>query len=368
MKIGLITLSASYNCGSMLQCFALKTLLSEYGNVEVINFSSKKSHAMYDFVPKCFLKKALLEKRTGLLKELKEEVQAYESFKSQQLGISGEEFFANDLHKQKDKYDVVVAGSDQVWNVLMSDFDEAFFCGWSNAKKVAYAPSLGGCDVRKSPNAPQVIEWIKQFDFLSVREEIGKRCLEEVTGRKVEKILDPTLVIPVEKWKELVGEPIIDEDYIFEYSWAYCDAGTRQIVADRSSQTGLPVYVLDAHKWRTHKPEEDGFILCKEAGPLAFLNLMYYAKECFVESFHGMLFAYMFEKNFWLLDTHQNYNELDSRLKELVELVGAKNRLVTKYNVSDVDFNVPFEYSNNALLVQGRKKSIEYLESVFKGL
>ena len=43
LKIGIITLSDSDNCGSLLQCYALKKVLAEFGTVDVINFSSEAS-------------------------------------------------------------------------------------------------------------------------------------------------------------------------------------------------------------------------------------------------------------------------------------------------------------------------------------
>ena len=163
-------------------------------------------------------------------------------------------------------------------------------------------------------------------------------------------------------------EKKVEGEYIFFYSWAYCSEETRNIVKKRSKETNLPVYVIDAHKWRTHSYKDDGFVLYEEAGPLAFLNLMAHAKECYVESFHGMLFAYMFKRNFWLLDTHEKYEELDARLKELVELVGAKDRLVTKYNYDKINFSQDFKYIENPLLNELQQTSKDYLEKVFDKL
>jgi transcriptional regulator NrdR family protein len=60
--------------------------------------------------------------------------------------------------------------------------------------------------------------------------------------------------------------------------------------------------------------KEYGFRLYEKSGPRAFLTLMSNAKECFVESFHGMLFAYMFKRDFWLLDTHDNYDEIENEI------------------------------------------------------
>lgn len=364
-KIGIITLSASYNCGSMLQSYALKEILKNYGDVEIINFSSKASHKLYDIVPKFYPKRIFLKVRNGkLYYELVNEVVAYTEFKAQYLEITGKELFAKDLNQISNKYDIVVTGSDQIWNVCMSDFDEAFFAYWTPKKKVAYAPSLGGHDIRENRMCYKYIQCINSFDALSVREEVGKRCLDEITGKDIPKVLDPTLMLDVKTWRNIIGEPLVENNYIFYYSWKYCYNELRQIVSERGRQINAPVYVIDAHKWEKIDVEKCGFILFNGAGPKAFLNLMFYAKECYVESFHGMIFAYLFKKNFWVLDTHESYDQLDSRLKELVELLNIKNRVVTKYNKETVDLGEIMNYGYNSKLERMRRKSKEYLDEV----
>lgn len=359
MKIGIITLSASDNCGSLLQTYALKKALKKYGDVEVINFSSKKSHAMYDVPNYHGIKKLLYSKKCI---ELARASADYESFREDYIGIKGKEFFEEDLHKLSNEYDVVVTGSDQVWNVQMGDFSESFFLGWSNAKKVAYAPSLGGRHLNLSNNFEEIKRCLNEFSSLSVREEVGKKCLEEVTGRVIPKVLDPTLILDETEWNKMVGDPLIQENYIFYYSWAYREDSTSQIVADASERLGLPVYVIDPRKWISRNPSKYNFILYEHTGPYVFLNLMKYAKRCYVESFHGMVFAYVFKKNFWLLDTHENIEDLDSRLMEFVKLLDASDRILTKYNVSSVDQDADVEYGSNEILMRLRAESWKYLE------
>lgn len=48
-KIGIITFHSSHNCGSMLQAYALQTVLEKrYGaEVEIIDFSNKGSRNLY---------------------------------------------------------------------------------------------------------------------------------------------------------------------------------------------------------------------------------------------------------------------------------------------------------------------------------
>ena len=45
IKIGILTFHASYNCGSMLQAYALQAFLKKHDYVvEIIDFSSKYNH------------------------------------------------------------------------------------------------------------------------------------------------------------------------------------------------------------------------------------------------------------------------------------------------------------------------------------
>lgn len=363
MNIGIITLSASYNCGSLLQCYALKNILKKYGDVEVINFTSVASKKQYDIIPHSLLSKLKKEFRhLGIVSALKKEKESYNAFQRDYLQLLGEEYFADDLIGIGDKYDVVVVGSDQVWNVCMSDFDEAFFCDWVKTQRVAYAPSLGGHDIRECEYKDRIISYIKQFDNISVREQMGKQCLEEVIGKKVKKVLDPTLLLNPSVWQGLTGARLVKQDYIFYYSWAYCNEDLFKIVQNRSRETGLPVYVIDAHKWCSHSCEKFGFTLCREAGPLAFLNLMANAKECYVESFHGMIFAYIFKKNFWLLDTHSKFEAIDARLMELINLMRADSRVLTKDNCDKVNLSENYIYMGNTQLENMKKESLAFLE------
>lgn len=370
-KIGIMTLSASDNCGSLLQAYALKRLLNPYGEVEVINFSSEKSHRMYD-IPQVDLKRKISfllhpPKKEKYVRLVKCKM-SYEDFRYTYIEMDDKEILPEDLKYIKDKYDVVIVGSDQVWNVQMIDFDESFFLGWTDKKKVAYAPSLGGKDIRASEKADQFIFWLNKFDYLSVREENGKKCLDELCQKMVTKVLDPTLLLDEKEWKKLVGTPLLKGKYIFYYSWAYCYDDEMEIVKKEGERLGLPVIVIDSRKWMNRDEKKYGFILSENEGPIAFLNLMYYAERSFVESFHGMVFAYIFRKNFWLLDLHENLKELDSRLKEFVNLLGAESRVVTQFNYPYKDMDLKMKYYENNKLDNLRDVSRKYLGEALGGI
>lgn len=378
-KYGILTLSASDNCGSLLQTYALKKCVEKYCGVEceVIPFASRSSHLKYDIFPKqrLGLKKIVgrllyhkelknLMQRLLNYKKLKEQKEGYEVFRSQYIGMdSGQEILDEQISKYSDAYDVLIVGSDQVWNVRMQDFSPAFLGGWSNGKKIAYAPSLGGTEI-DATGKQEYVKALQQFHMLSVREKKGQASLERVLGKPVELLADPTLVLPQEHWKELVGEPLVKGDYIFYYSWAYRYEELLSIVRKEAERLQMPVYVVDYSKWLGRGGLGRDFHMSPKEGPLAFLNLMYYAKRAFVESFHGMIFAAIFQKDFWLLDTYQEYESMDTRLKELTGLLKVKNRILTKYNYEQIDKDMSILYDENRELSELVNKSIEFLKRI----
>lgn len=365
-RIGIITLSASDNCGSLLQAYALRYVVSSLTGleVEVINFSSLESHGLYDISLGVTFRKCRNPFRVFTkYKKLVDGKMAYKVFREEFIKMKlDKEIFPEELAKETKQFDIVIVGSDQVWNTKMGDFNRAFFAGWFEGKKIAYGPSIGGHVFDKDDDIDEIKEWISDFKALSAREHLGKECIERVVPRKATLVADPTLLVEKEHWQSLIGEPIIEEEYIFFYSWAYIDESTKNIVMQYSLEKKLPVYVVDAHKWISQLPSTYGFQLCDRGGPQTFLSLMFYAKKCFVESFHGMIFAYLFEKDFWLLDVHQDLEELDSRLSELVELLDVKERVLTKFNLMEKELDAPLLYHENERLEKLKKVSYEFLQ------
>lgn len=364
VRIGIMTLSASDNCGSLLQSYALKTILENLGNnVEIINFTTEQSHNMYDIIPKYVWKhpRTLLYHLKSYGK-LKSSAADYTNFRKKNLGLNGLELYPKDLKDIKDNYDIIVAGSDQIWNVNMADYDDAFFCGWTDCKKVAYAPSLGGHDIQESADYNKIQKWVNSFSNISVRENKGKLSLERATDKNVELVLDPTLVLEPSEWKKIVGERLIKEKYIFYYSWAYCEDSLKDIVKKEAERRGCKVYVVDPKKWIRKSEKNWGFNLCKENGPLAFLNLMYYSELNFVESFHGMIFSYIFKKDFWLLDTNEKYENMNTRLIEISDVLQVQDRVISPYNFTKVNMDKKIDFDNNTKLQKMREKSMYYIK------
>ena len=331
MKIGILTLSAADNCGSLLQAYALQTVLrSQFGvDAQVLDFRCQGARDMYDLIPK---KPWKFPRRTlnNLLNfsVVSRQKQDYETFRREYMTMSARRFStAAELAAAAGDYDAVICGSDQVWNVNIPDFDPAYFLGWAGStRRVAYAPSLGGCDFSPFPDQTSLKQWLLAFSALSTREQVGVDSVKAVAGLDIPIVPDPTLLITPEQWQAIPGERIVQEPYIFYYSWAYEDEALNRIVQRYAEKRNLPVYVVDAFKWPKLKPGDFGFTMAPAGGPQTFLNLMRYADKAFVQSFHGIIFAYMMHRDFYLMD-NRPVGQMDNRLDAILKLLKQEDRV-----------------------------------------
>jgi hypothetical protein len=371
IMVGILTLSASDNCGSLLQAYALQQCLKRKYRVEseIIDFRPERSSVLYSIFPK----KPLQEKRKMMnaicnYKLIRSQKEDYESFRKNWLNMTKNTYKSIDNLKNLQSYACVITGSDQVWNVKMPDFDMAYFLEWFYGKKVAYAPSAGGVPIQDATNTTEIAEILKHFNALSARENCCKDSVEELTGRKTELVLDPTLLLTQQEWQSSIEERVVPEAYIFYYSWAYNSDTINRKVAEFAKKNNLPVYVINQFKWTKHRPSEYGFTMCKNAGPQTFLSLMKYARYAMVQSFHGVIFAYQMDKEFFFLDD-QPEEQMDVRLKQILSLLGKMNQVLRpEDNIAEKIDILKTGNKETRILKELREASYQYIEKMVEEL
>lgn len=367
-RIGILTLSSSDNCGSLLQAYALYCFLCNelHFDASVINFNSYESKRLYSirFSRRNLLNPKLCFPTLGKILLWKRQKRDYQIFRKKVLNIRGREYRTmDDLKKNASFFTHIIVGSDQVWNVSIKDFNNAFFLTWSNkARKIAYAASLGNCLLTSKYSFEELSQIFTSFNSISVREDSGLDQIGQLTDKRVQKLLDPTLILPKHYWDEIAGERLIKRKYIFFYSWSYCDDKINKLVQKYAKTNGLDVIVINSFKWKKHSPNEYGFKMFKRSGPAIFLNLMKYSEKVFVQSFHGIIFASVFSKDFFFLDEH-NDNILDPRISSILEIVGQQHRVARSY---DDLLNYRNESTDaffaNPDFIERKKQSIAFLE------
>lgn len=335
MKIGDITFQWSYNCGSILQCMALRRVLQSLGNeVEVINFSTPEQRRLYSvFYPWSSVRNIAknLLCMPGHAK-IADHYAQYDAYIKAQFGYEEEPMASSEeLRERLPCFDALVAGGDQVWNVNVQDFSTAYFLDFSdNTYKFSYSPSLGATDINLSPNAQEYSELLSKFSGISCREPNGAKRLHQLTGRDVELVLDPSLLLSAEEWRQEVNDPDVGVpscSFIFYYAFSY-SADNNAAIERLAEELDMPVIVIDAKQWYIRRLSQyKHFVLSETTGPEAFLKYMDRAAYVVTTSFHGTAFSIIFGKQFAYINLPK-HDAGDDRTSFLVDELGLDDRFI----------------------------------------
>lgn len=305
MKVGIITFHASHNYGSALQAYALQQTVIDLGHeCEIINFRTARQKKFYR---PFFLRKGLrgVVKAFAYPKLALDDLRKYrlfEKFLNNEMILTKKSYKSNDeLKNESFRFEAVISGSDQIWNTYCFDFDSSYYLDFfKEGKKIAYSPSMGP-DAEKSVEDrfyPMIKDNIGKYDSISVRETGTARHLKTITGIDAKVTLDPTLLLPQKKWRELAGcDPLVKGDYIFLYTPWY-DEKLYKGAIEIAEKFDLKVVcsLEDSYGfWRKH-PRMNFFTA---VGPREFLNLVAYSKMVVSASFHAVAFSIIYEIPFY---------------------------------------------------------------------
>ncbi len=369
MKTGTITFHAPNNNGSFLQAYALqKVLIRELGvENEIIDFRSEKQTNQYKTFRPVHCKNDLLKNIASLMhfKKLNQRYARFESMRDHYLKKTSCIVSEKETLKQANQYDVVIAGSDQIWNTGAPDFSRVYFLPEVSAKKVSYAVSCGSAandaGLKKYQNA------INAFEQVSVRETAVEKQVRTVYGGRISVVLDPTLLLKKDDYSVLYsggGEPLVQGEYIFYYSINYSKDSLRA-VKKLSQMTGLPIYTVFT-SFHTSLSERYGVKVLYDGGPSEFLNLLDNAKYVATNSFHGTAFSLIFHKEFYhLCDMVDGLMKKDDRIDGLLEQLGLENRNYT-YAQNQLLPEVSYDKAS-ARMKELREQSVDWLRAAVIG-
>lgn len=353
-RIGILTFHKAINYGSVLQAWALQQTLktNEYDS-EIIDYEPKELKHLYEtrlkdakgFKRK--LKRFLSLKRKVFLQREK-----FQCFRKEDLYLSKERYTYNsDFGSIADKYDVIITGSDQVWNTNIEDCDPVFFLPFPfKGKKIAYACSVNEGRVNERFPEKWLNKWLQQYNFISVREQSGVEKVSSFldNNMKIYNALDPTLLLDKEMYNSLIGEKIKQEHYIFLYNmWTKMEG--IQAARKISEKLGLPVYTLtnQMDMIRIIKYSSNGVkVDLQHTGPKDFLNYIYYSDFVITDSFHGTAFSIIFNKEFLTLNAHTDNGKYknDERLKNILSHESLSERFVKIGDIDSFDLRKKIDY------------------------
>ena len=360
MKTGLVTFYHIHHYGALLQAYATERSVERCGSeCEIVDYYVNQSNDL--FRKPTGLGSAAADVHTALhYGPLKDRYQRFEAFSGQYLRISGHRFESlEELKGAELPYDVILSGSDQIWNPKIfpdGRFDPVFFGAFSRRRKIAYAPSFG------IPHVPEGMEeelrgYLAEFSHVSVRERQGQAIVEEVAGRTVPVVLDPTLLLDREEWSA-IARPPAEQGYILCYCISKPGALAPYIHA-LAEKTGLPVVQLCGIRQKVHPKAK----CVLDAGPAEFLGLFQNASYVCTNSFHGTVFSVQFQKPFF---TAVAPSELaapeSSRTFSILSRLGLTERIIGKGDSAGLEDPIDWATADRRLR-DARESSMAYLRA-----
>lgn len=339
MNIGILTFPLSNNYGCLLQAYALKKALESLGhNVYVLNkkrWKSSTNMGQFMVLLKNIVYTTLLrdKNRVGNSDIIYSWInssyyisQNIRRFANKRLSLSeniydfSKSTVINDLG-----LDAVVVGSDQVWRYSYLSNIKNYFLDFvpNNIIKFSYAASFG-VDKWEYPKhvSDECSKLLDSFSGISVRENIGVYLCKTYFHKEAKWVLDPTLLLSREQYKSLFSYST-ERAAIFAYILDE-DREKDLIMESLSARLNLPVNKIMPKP--INKNNLRNISQCIYPSVEKWLEGVSSSEYVITDSFHGCVFAIIFNKPFYVI---ANIRRGLSRLTSLLDRLNLQDRLIT---------------------------------------
>lgn len=213
MKIGIVTVFDSSNCGSYLQAYAMKVFLETHGHEPYfVKFRDIAARRLLFYDNGLLIRSVIKYPLVGLKRYL------FAKKKFLIFNSACENTFQTICPEDLAKMDAVILGSDEIWNIRTKTFQNPLFFGRNLEKVIAYAVSAG----RATPDdffQQEFINDIANIAHVMVRDHNTQQIVNIATGRHVPCVCDPTLLLEPHQYVTAVQPSKIADDYLLIYAY-----------------------------------------------------------------------------------------------------------------------------------------------------
>lgn len=189
-----------------------------------------------------------------------------------------------------------------------------------SGKKIAYAPSFGTDGIAKCFEK-KIASYVMQIGHLSVREKSGQELIKRLTGRDAVRLIDPAFLLNKEQWGEIAVPPTQSEPYILLYIMQKDDE-VYSYVKEIKEQKKIKIVEISRYGYKPEFVDES----LVDIGPAEFLGLFQNAEYVCTNSYHGLAYSLIFEKDFCLVPCKRFRARIDNML-ELLQIDLTKSKL-----------------------------------------
>lgn len=200
IKIGILTFHRSTNNGALIQCFALcKQLQTDFPDciIEVVDYEMPiVKRKIYPSNAAMYFEGTTVREKISKIKRF---VKNHQMFKIQRekdrvfkealryIPLS-DKYICEDSTSQlfeyiNNEYDVIIAGSDAIWNYTVRGFPNPYFLDVSvQSKKMSYAASCFGMNYERIPSSEKkkIKNILDTYSFIGIRDEESRLFLDSI--------------------------------------------------------------------------------------------------------------------------------------------------------------------------------------------
>ena len=298
------------------------------------------------------------KRRTAYMSSIK----AIEKFKTDALKVYPIET-ADQYASLNKQFDVFICGSDQIWSMLPINYNPYFYMDFVEKKKIAYAPSTGSYHIEEKDKA-LLCELLRDFSAVSLREKVCAEQFENLLGRKVHWVLDPTLLHNGDFWNIIAKKPAIKKKYLLCYflenkDWYFSYAHSL------AKHLGLKVVLIPSRKQYADRKET----YCEKVGPEEFVGLFSNASFVLTDSYHGTIFSLQFNKQFLYLKRFSDSEAFNQnvRVDSLLSALDLYDKVVVDNKEFAAEDLYTIHYGTvDAVLNEMRDESLNYLKNALE--
>lgn len=311
-KIGIVTIYDNNNFGNRLQNYAVQESIKKL-DVETFSIKYERNYET-KFLYK--LKRRVRYIKWFLLRHNKySKLSLFKKF-NKNIEISKCLYNCKNINKI-DNIDCFVVGSDQVWNPNFGRLTDIELLNFTEKSKVAFSASFGISELPEEYKEKTEMA-LNKFKAISVREDAGKKIVEDLTGRTdVEVLVDPTMLLSAEEWDNVSKKPrkLKDDKYILNYFLGELPENWKIEIDRIAKENNCEVINILS--------QNDPFY---QTGPSEFLYLEKNAFLVCTDSFHSSVFSIIYDTPFVVFERQDKLTSMNSRIDTLLSKFNLQNR------------------------------------------
>lgn len=334
-KIGIMTFHRAINYGAMLQAVALQQAIKRMGyEAELIDYVDKLyDHYEISYQASNIVKTLLKYLLSG---KVRLRNKRFEQFLLANADISEQTYSKDTIRNiDEDAYRQFFTGSDQVFNPSIIDYDENYLLGFVHNKNKcnSYAASIGLSELSEMEQK-WLGRYIKDYHRILIREKSGQNILNQMGLRNSILVADPTFLLTKDEWEAMEHKIKIPKHYILCYGFQrneYMENCVNMLSEDRN----MLVCVI------SDRLISDGSLRkqLRGIGPAEWLYLIHSADYIVTNSFHGMVFSFIFQKQVWVADSNDG---TFSRMEDFLDEMGCHKRIVKGREQAIIESNIDY--------------------------